>query len=160
MCRWEGNDAVLLSFDNAPAMSPPRPALIANVSGAQGVQVVAGMVFDPQKMCWLKMGKQADEARSTSMNDEDDEDDPFGGIEDLKETVQGEGVAGRRGAAVGGEWLVGEEFDVGPEFIRRQREEETTWRARVSAWFGPGREGDGEGYKWALREIAATAIPS
>ena len=53
---------------------------------------------------------------------------------------------------------MGEEFDLGPEFIRRQREEEAVWRSRVGAWFGEDREKEGARYKWSLREIAATAI--
>lgn len=159
MCRWEGNENVLLSFEHATSTSPPRPALITNVSGAQGVQVVGGMVFDPQKMCWLKMGGKRSDVRSPSLGgEEDDDEDPFGGIEDLKESkTAGERASGSRGAAVGSEWLIGEEFDLGPEFIRRQREEETAWRTRVSAWFGAAREGEGDEYKWAIREIAATA---
>jgi len=157
MCRWEGNDNVLDSFDIAGPISPPRPALITNVSGAQGVQVVGGMVFDPHKMCWLKLGADRGDVRSPSAGGDED-DDPFGDIEDLKDTTVAADVkVGTRGAAVGNEWLVGEEFDLGPEFIRRQREEEAAWRSRVNAWFGEGRSRDGDDYKWAIREIAATA---
>ncbi len=49
------------------------------------------------------------------------------------------------------EWLVGEEFDVGPEFVRRQREEEERWRKKCQNWIaGPSVRDDS--WKWAIRE--------
>jgi len=156
-CRWEGNENILLSFDSPGPPSPPRPALITNISGTQGVQVVGGMVFDPQRMCWLKLGATSSDPRSPSIGDDDD--DPFGGIDDLEESEpvsSKTGAVGGRGAG-GSEWLVGEEFDLGPEFIRRQREEEVMWRSRVAAWFGAERARQGDAWQWAIRDIAATA---
>lgn len=156
-CRWEGNENVLLSFEAAAPPSPPRPALITNVTGAQGVQVVGGMVFDPQRMCWLKLGATPSDPRSPSI---DEDDDPFGGIEDLQESKPGTtkaGALGGRGGVGGSEWLVGEEFDLGPEFIRRQREEESLWRSKVASWIGSERDREGDAWKWAIRDIAATA---
>lgn len=114
-------------------------------------------MFDPQRMCWLKLGATPSDPRSPSI---DDDDDPFGGIEDLQEakpSVSTSGAAGTRGVAGGSEWLVGEEFDLGPEFIRRQREEEAMWRSRVMGWFGAERDRQDDRFKWAIREIAATA---
>jgi hypothetical protein len=35
--------------------SPPRPALISQISTTRGVVVERGMVFDPQRMTWLKI---------------------------------------------------------------------------------------------------------
>lgn len=158
LCRWEGNENSVLSFEALAPASPPRPALITNMAGRQGVQVVGGMVFDPRRMCWLKMGAAPSDPLSPS---HDDEDDPFGGIEDLPDTkasVDNGSTSGTRGAAVGSEWLVGEEFDLGPEFIKRQKEEEAVWRLRVSAWFGDGRQKEEEAYKWTIRELAATVM--
>lgn len=156
LCRWEGNENAVVGFDALAPPSPPRPALITNIKGTQGVQVVGGMVFDPQRMCWLKLGPTPSGPQSPASVGEDD--DPFRDIEDLQDNRAPTDTASVSGAqGVGGDWLVGEEFDLGPEFIRRQREEEANWRMRVAAWFDDSRQGEGEGWKWALRDIAASA---
>jgi hypothetical protein len=105
------------------------------------------MVFDPVKMKWLKAARHSTDPRSPSEFDEDEED-PFAGIEDFKDN---ESIAGRSHAAgdVGSPDLndptfVGEEFDVGPGFIRRQREEEAAWRRRVFET-AANIEADGDG---------------
>lgn len=187
--RWEGNENALAPFD-APLPQPcsPKgpgngslkaaPALIANVGATKGVQVVGGMVFDPQRMCWLKMAsaQPSHHRLGTSSNPmtpdplEDDED-PFAGLDDLDEgkdrkAIVGLGVGLEEVSSTGGaskaladdEWLVGEEFDVGPEFIKRQRTEEEKWRKKVEGWVGDGiRERgcetgyEGEDWRWALR---------
>lgn len=152
--------------------SPPRPALIAPMSAGTGqnIQVVGGMVFDPARMCWLKF-KAADHpghqrnVKDAPTETEDDDDDPFAGIEDLGDAVTdkngnkttGAGPGGRKDA-VGGEWPVGEEFDLGPDFIKRQQDEEVIWRARCQAWYpNGGVEGprlESQRWKWRIREIA------
>jgi hypothetical protein len=145
-----------------PVPSPPRPALISHISAPRGVLHEGRMVFDPVKMKWLKAARHSNDPRSPSEFD-DDEEDPFAGIEDFKDN---ESVAGRSNAPgdvgspdVQDPSFVGEEFDVGPGFIRRQREEEAIWRRRVEGWVGGLRE-TGEqrgGWKWAIREFAASA---
>jgi hypothetical protein len=154
LTRWEGNDSALRLFETTPPPSPPRPALITNITGTKGVQVVGGMVFDPQRMCWLKMGANAD-AMSASL---DDDDDPFRDIEDLHESKPADNGSSTGGRGLdGNEWLVGEEFDLGPEFIRRQREEELAWRHKTGSWFTNGRmHEESEAFKWAIRDIAGT----
>jgi len=155
-----------------PPPSPPRPALIApmSVASTQNIQVVGGMVFDPVKMCWLKFKpsdhpKHEANLKSPSVTDNDDDEDPFAGIDDLKDVNSGAnkrtpgGASGRGTGGVGGdEWLVGEEFDLGPEFIRRQKEEEMNWRRRCEAWFPSfGDEGprfETQDWRWRIREIA------
>lgn len=120
------------------------------------------MVFDPVKMTWLKAPRQSNDPRSPSEVDDDD-DDPFAGIEDFKdnESVAGRSnVPGDMGASdIQDPEFVGEEFDVGPGFIRRQREEEAIWRRRVDGWIGGLRDnGDHRGgWRWAIREFAASA---
>lgn len=189
--KWEGNENALASFD--ASIPPPRspkhmsgnggpkaaPALIANVGASKGVQVVGGMVFDPQRMCWLKMAPShashhrfgaTSSPRSTGTVDDDE--DPFAGLDDLDEGKDRKSLLGHgRGleddvSSIGGskgladdEWLVGEEFDVGPEFIKRQRTEEENWRRKVEGWVGKGirEEGcetgyEGEDWRWALRD--------
>lgn len=181
--RWEGNDNVLRAFE-APASSPstasikvqqhaapqresatPRPALITNIGTTKGVQVVKGMVFDPQNMCWLKLGPQNDKSaaeRGRSKNGgstiseamDDDEDDPFKDIPDLEDhTITSTDGGGGRISDVKDDWLVGEEFDVGPEFVRRQREEEERWRKKCQAWTTGRSSQRGEAWKWAIRDI-------
>ncbi|KAF8468388.1 hypothetical protein BDZ91DRAFT_109092 [Kalaharituber pfeilii] len=135
--RWEGNENSLEEFDRHQAITPPRPALITNINSntsgiSKGIQIVGDMLFDPQRMCWLKV----------SNNDEDDEGDPFEGVDDLLDevvSIDGTNVSGLGTSC--GEWIVGEEFDVGPEFVRRQREEEERWRRRVDGWVGGSMSG-------------------
>ncbi|MCJ1466646.1 hypothetical protein MMC07_005266 [Pseudocyphellaria aurata] len=187
--KWEGNENALASFDaaiqpphspkNAASVGGPKaaPALISNVGATKGgVQVVGGMVFDPQRMCWLKMApSQTSRHQSgTSSNPRspdtiDQDEDPFAGLDDLDDDKDKKSVVGAgfdEGMSVGmgtknsgdDEWLVGEEFDVGPEFVRRQRAEEDKWRKKVEGWVGKGirEQGsetgyEGEDWRWALR---------
>ncbi|EMD87557.1 hypothetical protein COCC4DRAFT_165858 [Bipolaris maydis ATCC 48331] len=144
----------------APAPSPPRPALISQISVPRSVQYEGRMVFDPVKMTWLKAPRPMNDVRSPSEVDEDE--DPFAGLEDLKDN---ESVAGGNGMSGTGTpnpedpAFVGEEFDVGPSFIRRQRDEEAIWRRRVEGWVG-GLRDNGEhpgGWRWAIRDFAASA---
>jgi hypothetical protein len=45
-----------------------------------------------------------------------------------------------------------EEFDVGPEFIRRQRAEEEKWRRKVDKWVGFDRH---QNHLWIIRDLVA-----
>jgi hypothetical protein len=145
----------------APVPSPPRPALISQISKPREVQYEGRMVFDPVKMKWLKAARPSNDLGSPSELD-DDEEDPFAGLDDLKdnESIAGSNAAGGVGSPNAGEpSFVGEEFDVGPGFVRRQRDEEAIWRRRVEGWVG-GMRDNGEqkgGWRWALREFAASA---
>ncbi|KAK2605920.1 hypothetical protein QQS21_003646 [Conoideocrella luteorostrata] len=177
--RWEGNDNALNAFDatvatptattgSQPArekeVATPRPALITNISATKGVQVVSGMVFDPQNMCWLKLGQQG-QAKSVATSDtmdgfdafDDDEEDVFRDIPDLDDNAAKEeergGVTGRV-SDIKDDWLVGEEFDVGPEFVRRQREEEDRWRKKCEKWVGRGPR-DIEMWRWTIRDLVS-----
>jgi hypothetical protein len=147
----------------APAPSPPRPALISQISAPRGVQYEGRMVFDPVKMTWLKAPRQSTgPASPMSVGDPDEEEDPFAGLDDLKdnESVVG-GNNGMAGGAANADdpTFVGEEFDVGPSFIRRQREEEAVWRRRVEGWVGGIRDSGEQrgGWRWAIRDFAASA---
>lgn len=176
--RWEGNENDLSPFD-APASSPstasmpahmfrekenatPRPALITNINSSQGVQVVGGMVFDPQRMCWLKMAPQSANSKSDTgdtMDDFDafdDEEDVFKDVPDLEDSPAKEDSdvsGGRKSEGLKDDWLVGEEFDVGPEFVRRQREEEERWRRKCERWVGTQRVLEGETWRWSIRDV-------
>ncbi|CRK20724.1 hypothetical protein BN1723_002691 [Verticillium longisporum] len=172
--RWEGNENALSAFD-PPMPSPstltpiahlpreketgtPRPALITNITGTKNVQVVGGMVFDPQNMCWLKLDPQ-NKAKSESndtmdgFNALDDDDDVFKDIPDLEDPPADSAEGGHgRVSDVKDDWLVGEEFDVGPEFVRRQREEEDRWRKKCEKWLDvPDR--NRETWRWAIRDL-------
>ncbi|KAK3946310.1 protein byr4 [Diplogelasinospora grovesii] len=181
--RWEGNDNVLNAFDAPTASSPstgslphyvarerereaatPRPALITNIGAPKGVQVVGGMVFDPQNMCWLKLGPQNGKPEESDpmdgFNALDDEEDVFKDIPDLEDhTLESSDAGGGHGRVsdVKDDWLVGEEFDVGPEFIRRQREEEERWKKKCHAWVG-ARVERGDAWKWAIRDIVNQSL--
>jgi hypothetical protein len=199
--RWEGNENDLSPFD-APTSSPslstasipshalrekenphlyrekenttPRPALITNINSSQNVQVVGGMVFDPHRMCWLKVpanssqksgGKSEAGDTMDGFDALDDDEDVFKDVPDLEDEkkTEDDDIGGRKseGASAGGlkdEWLVGEEFDVGPEFVRRQREEEERWRRKCERWVGAQREmergGDME-WRWSIRDVVS-----
>ncbi|KAF2118929.1 hypothetical protein BDV96DRAFT_367514 [Lophiotrema nucula] len=151
-----------------PAPSPPRlPALISQKSGTQAMTITRGMVFDPQAMKWLKLPRGARDPLSPSVDgdgDDDDEEDPFAGLDDLKDNEAtpsfGGGVTGvsnkTGGLTIADPNEIGEEFDVGPSFIRKQREEEAQWRRKVEKWVGGIRD-TGEqrgGWRWSARELA------
>jgi hypothetical protein len=195
--KWEGNENDLEPFE-IPAFHPPSspeaspsskpPALITNVGQAGGVQVVGEMVFDPRRMCWLKMAptgmaheRRGPDSGGVSSVQLEDEEDVFAGLEDLKEEDEtgrssyggaggglavrgGEGVRQVSGATTGdgsGDELgpvLGEEFDVGPEFIRRQRAEEEKWRKKVEGWLRAQESMDVDldvfsGWRWQIRDI-------
>ncbi|KAI5864186.1 hypothetical protein GGS23DRAFT_604503 [Durotheca rogersii] len=171
--RWEGNDNALNAFD-VPAPSPvtatlpphmtrdregsaSRPLLITNMTATKGVKRVGDMVFDPQKMCWLKADASTfpsdDPMEGFNAMDDDDDDDPFKDIPDLSEKDKDSVSGGHgRGNDFRDDWLVGEEFDVGPEFIRRQHEEEVRWRRKCGNW-DDGEERDQIQLRWALRKM-------
>lgn len=158
---------------DAPSASPPRPALIAPMQTTHGVQVNGGMVFDPRQMKWLKLKEGRDVSGgplSPSVTDGEDEDDAFAGIDDLRDenapAPGGAGGAGggsliggmaspvsmAAGGGVGGE--VHEEFDLGPNFIKHQRDEEAAWRKRCGGWFlGVEPRADDGRWRWGIREI-------
>ncbi|KIW92450.1 uncharacterized protein Z519_06297 [Cladophialophora bantiana CBS 173.52] len=159
-------------------------ALISNVgSSVTGVQVVGGMVFDPSQMRWLKIAENPDGSVSSVRGGSvqiEEEEDVFAGLEDLKEEDETRSRSGtlqnisnidqsrdsfgdaEAGHSSGDEWGIGvsEEFDVGPEFVRRQRGEEERWRRKVEKWLRKGLEAEEEegpdgrgGWRWAIREL-------
>ena len=143
--------------------SPPRPALITPMTGANaGVRVERGMVFDPQQMRWLKLNARALNDPSGMISPGsvsiDDEEDPFAGLDDLKDEKNmvepGTGGENKENLpSTTDAWAVGEEFDVGPGFVKRQRFEETEWQRRVERWMAGRDEGD-ERWKWEVRDVA------
>ena len=184
--RWEGNENDLMPFEASipppvAAMHSPKspsggkaaPALISNVSASKGVQMQNGMVFDPQRMCWLKAAprstpRDGNTSNPLSPHTIDEDEDPFAGLDDLDDgkdkkalgsSLHDDGISTttKNTGFVEDEWLVGEEFDVGPEFVRRQRAEEERWRAKVEGWVGEGikrDEGiDHEEWRWAICKL-------
>ncbi|KAI0181887.1 hypothetical protein GGR52DRAFT_526685 [Hypoxylon sp. FL1284] len=173
--RWEGNDNALNAFD-VPASSPvvaslpphmtrdregsvSRPVLITNMTATKGVKRVGDMIFDPQNMCWIKADTASPSPSKNPMegfNAMEDED-PFKDIPDLDEKDRKSTSGGHgRGSDIRDDWLVGEEFDVGPEFIRRQHEEETRWRRKCGPWdsiAGDRNQTDRIDRRWALRNM-------
>ncbi|KAF2274270.1 uncharacterized protein EI97DRAFT_468970 [Westerdykella ornata] len=148
----------------APVPSPPRPALIAQRNRPRSVQYDNGMRFDPVKMKWFKERAPRGPADRVippvdGPNDDDDVD-PFEGIEDLKvsdSTAAFNAGVGAMSSNPDDSAFVGEEFDVGPSFIRRQRDEENVWRRRTEAWVGAHRDNGQkryEGWRWELRTLA------
>ena len=98
----------------------------------------------------------------------EEDDDPFAGLDDLEDNKEKKSVAShfnddglstttKNTGLVEDEWLVGEEFDVGPEFVKRQRAEEERWRMKVEGWVGGGVvRDDGSGkdsWRWAITKL-------
>ncbi|KAJ8129165.1 hypothetical protein O1611_g4466 [Lasiodiplodia mahajangana] len=169
--RWEGNENALNAFD-VPASSPsttslpqamirdrdsatPRPVLITNINTKKEIRRMGDMVFDPQNMCWLEIktgtpgGPQSDDPMAGFAALE--EEDPFKDIPDLEDKVSSTGGPGRV-SDIREDWLVGEEFDVGPEFVRRQHEEEARWRRKCEKWTGKVSRNRTD-WRWAIRDI-------
>jgi hypothetical protein len=168
-CRWEGNENAAAEFDAivSPKSPRPAPALIASAGAVQGVQVVGDMVFDPDRMCWLKLASV--QAGNNGMSViPDDVDDVFAGLVDLKdrpesrirslssESNEADGAINcddQSGGDSSEEWPITEEFDVGPEFIKRQRAEEDRWRRKVDKWVTSDRRVAGEDWRWSIRSL-------
>ncbi|KAL4972390.1 hypothetical protein BDW66DRAFT_169635 [Aspergillus desertorum] len=164
--RWEGNENLVHGFDSGTPKSPkPSPALITNVGAMQNVQVVGGMVFDPQRMCWLKLAPS--QPGVDGVLAVEDEDDVFSNFADLEESAASTkrapaaledfspAVSGddRSGEDSSDEWPITEEFDVGPEFIKRQHTEEEKWRRKVDKWMNHNLAGSGSSWRWAIRDL-------
>ena len=119
------------------------------------------MVFDPQNMCWLKIAPQAKTEQSDPLegfNAIDDDEDVFKDIPDLEERTMASSDCGNgRVSDIKDDWLVGEEFDVGPEFVRRQREEEERWRKKCHLWINSQFD-RGDAWKWAIRDIVSQSL--
>jgi hypothetical protein len=167
--RWEGNENLVQDFDVAagPKSPKPAPALITNVGTMQNVQAVGGMIFDPHRMCWLRAASGIGNPGGVVP---EDEDDVFAGLDDLEDKAAGN--TGRTSEALedfnthpagedpsagesSDEGPITEEFDVGPEFIRRQRAEEEKWRRKVDRWIGSGRGDRDTHWRWAIRDLVA-----
>ncbi|KAI0534293.1 cytokinesis regulator [Xylaria digitata] len=169
--RWEGNENVLNAFDvptSSPSATPlpqpmirdrdtatPRPVLITNINTKKEVRRMGDMVFDPQNMCWLEVKT----ATPSGVQSEDpmagfaalEEEDPFKDIPDLEDKVSTNSGPGRV-SDIREDWLVGEEFDVGPEFVRRQHEEEARWRRKCEKWTSKVARNRTD-WRWAIRDI-------
>jgi hypothetical protein len=167
---WEGNENLVQDFDIAtgPKSPKPAPALITNVGTFQNVQAVGGMIFDPQRMCWLRAASHV--AGNQDGVVPEDEDDVFAGLADLEDKTVG--TTRRTSGALeesdshpvgedpsagesSDEGPITEEFDVGPEFIRRQRAEEEKWRRKVDRWIGSDHGDRGTHWRWAIRDLVA-----
>ncbi|EER27509.1 hypothetical protein CPC735_028450 [Coccidioides posadasii C735 delta SOWgp] len=173
--RWEGNETATAAFDPPALGTPPKStlALISNIGGISGAQVVGSMVFDPQRMCWLKLASPG----KTGATIPPEEDDVFAGLEDLDDRPQKSNTTSRIASAVcdieandpltgddksgdsSDDWPITEEFDVGPEFIKRQRAEEEKWRRKVSKWASGDRNKLGDSWRWAIRDLVKTDAP-
>jgi hypothetical protein len=152
--RWDGNEDILRDFDSIAlrdVFTPPRPALISNITSGsiRGVQVVGGMIFDPQRMCWLN--------NTAGENSDGMEDDPFEGLEDLKddETSHLPSESGFTDkddtVMLGG--LGGNDFDVDAAWKGKQVEWESRWRATMRGWNSSGSSERGERRRTELFDI-------
>lgn len=87
--RWEGNESALREFDNVPAPSGARPALITapapdsptstSHTASGTVRIVGNMQFDPKEMRWISLDPEDEIDPFEGMADADDEDEERGG---------------------------------------------------------------------------------
>ncbi|RFU24901.1 hypothetical protein B7463_g11431, partial [Scytalidium lignicola] len=118
-----------------------KPQLIKPLSNLNNPKSVKGMFYNPVTFRWegnendltpFDVPASSPTTASTPQDGFDafdDEEDVFKNVPDLenppsKEDDAGGGANGKKSEGLKDEWLVGEEFDVGPKFVRRQREEE------------------------------------
>ncbi|KAA8909710.1 hypothetical protein TRICI_004359 [Trichomonascus ciferrii] len=131
---WEGNDVELKKFES---VNPKGPGLIAFISN-KGVQVVGDMVFDPQKMCWINVKEE--------QNGTPAEEDPFKDVEDLDVSMAtSQGTTHPQSALSsvhGGDFAVGDEFDVPSDIIKRMQHEDDRWQRKTKGWFAPDESYD------------------
>ncbi|RUP50191.1 hypothetical protein BC936DRAFT_140026, partial [Jimgerdemannia flammicorona] len=172
--RWEGNESALRDFDSGfhsfssgvPNGPSARPALISNLGAVSKIALVVGnMVFDPERMCWVKNPGAGNE---DSEEEVEEEEDPFAGMDDDDDNDEREcdggreeaqtsmvsleqaraGLPGRR-ASVGTrarprafsasgarEFVVGTEFDLTSEAVDRWIGEEMRHRDEMGKWVG------------------------
>lgn len=175
--RWEGNENTVAGFDVLTRPKSPKaaPALIASMGTTKDAQVVGNMVFDPQRMCWMKLAPSSSSAGGSEGASAtvvyDESEDVFAGLEDLQDKPDSSsrhkrvlsGTANdmdvsddQSGGDSSEEWPITEEFDVGPEFVKRQRAEEDRWRRKVAKWVTSERQRFGDGWRWSIRDL----IPS
>ncbi|KAI5307790.1 hypothetical protein KEM55_007420, partial [Ascosphaera atra] len=166
--RWEGNENEVAGFDmlHPPPSPKAAPALIAKIEPTAGVQIVNEMKFDPQRMCWVRLSRQHNGDEGVAIPPEEEED-PFAGLPDLedkpKRHVSCQDMQDKAPANLSDghdksgdeldDWPITEEFDVGPEFIRRQRVEEEKWRRKVGRWIREEQLQDDNSWKWAIRNL-------
>lgn len=123
---WEGNDIELKKFES---LNTKAPGLIAFISN-KGVQVVGDMVFDPEKLCWIRVNG-------------DQEKDPFEGVEDLDVSVQSKASTIRPSMSESvGDFQVGREFEINSEMIRKMQHEDERWFRKCQGWFSPDEQYD------------------
>ncbi|OAX77572.1 hypothetical protein ACJ72_08128 [Emergomyces africanus] len=134
------------------------------------------MVFDPQRMCWLKVS--AAQSGKENVTLAPDQEEVLEGLDDIEERPQKSNNASRgaqtandmvaldnianledkSGGESSDEWPITEEFDVGPEFIKRQRAEEEKWRRKVGKWVTADRTALGDGWRWAIRDLVKSEL--
>lgn len=168
--KWEGNENATIGFDGPAASTPvkPSPALISNVGGTSGTQIVGRMVFDPHRMCWLKLSSPFSKNKAAS-----DEEDVFAGLDDLVDRPRKATITPAAKSSIhdtdsytpntddksgesSDDWPITEEFDVGPEFIKRQRNEEEKWRRKVNKWVSDDRNKLGDEWRFAIRRLVGS----
>ncbi|ANB11920.1 Bfa1p [Sugiyamaella lignohabitans] len=147
---WEGNDIELKKFES---VNPKTPGLIAFISN-KGQQVVGDMVFDPDRLCWI--------------NIKDDHSDPFEGLDDLEVSSSIGGkhhnnaavasaavtAAEKLASSIGGDFAVGNEFNLSAKFIEKMKHEDDRWARKTKGWFSPNEQIDRE----FLKEIRSMVM--
>ena len=170
--RWEGNENLVQDFESlaAPKSPKPTPALITNMGAVQNVQSIGGMIFDPRRMCWLRA--RTSEYGCQEGIPPEDEDDVFAGLDDLEDPAVGVSSSALNAldnsydhpredpsaSESSDEGPITEEFDVGPEFVRRQRAEEEKWRRKVDQWIDFDRENREPPWRWIIRDLVADGM--
>lgn len=162
--KWEGNEVDLSKFESN---TTSKPALISSnslhtitkkkpIGGGQDYQIVGNMVFDPEKLCWVKMGKDQGV-------EDDNDDDPFKDLDDLPEEPTGSRSKYTRGVSAASVMTTStvadprlgtlseevpandtetDPFYLSQEMILKFEHEERKWLKKVRNWLLPGEEYD------------------
>lgn len=145
---------------------PIVPADLSRIStsthssgGSNNVKVVGDMLFDPVKMCWVHTGG-ADYEEDVFANIDDDNWTSNGADDSFTRTTTSlhdddtdEGMMTIRGRK--GDFEVGDEFDLSPEFIREAMAAEQDHYKALKGWISPNSSSvvDRQ-YLFEIRDIA------
>ena len=138
---WNGNAEALDVFRQVDE-PPRRPVLIRGApTTEQASQKLGGtMVFDTAQMRWITRNGEAEADPFDGMSSDEESPDMHSSLHDRSFGTIRTSSRGNPSVLSGStmeEFPVGEEFDVGPSFIRRQRDADRGWRTAVAGWTRP-----------------------
>lgn len=143
---WVGNASALDSFQEIEPVHH-RPLLIRGQKTGMppSKKTESNMVFDNVQMRWQRQGDAEEEDPFGNLSSDDDAKansrdqslligKPQSNSSPATARTSSRGAQSVLSRSTMEEFPVGEEFDVGPSFVRRQREADMRWRASIIGW--------------------------